>query len=254
MEKELYRVVVVEDEERILNNIAKKIDGSNLGFKVVGKAKTGKQALVLVEELNPDVVFTDIKMPVMDGLELIENLYFRFPYIKTVIISGYADFEYAQKGITYGVKGYLLKPVEIEALIEILEKLKIILDAEKKSLKERFLIPEGPHTPEEVVNMLKQFIKENYTEDINMNFIAEKLNYSAGYLSRLFSQHTGVSPYRYIIELRINRAKYLLQNHRELSIKQVGEMVGYPDQSYFSRIFKRLTGKSPQEYREESMG
>lgn len=253
MQKEGYKIIVAEDEERILNNIAKKIDESNLGFKVIGKAQTGKQALILVEELNPDVVFTDIKMPVIDGLELIENLYFRYPYIKTVIISGYADFEYAQKAIAYGVKGYLLKPVERESLIEILGKLKIMLDTEKKSLREKLSIPEGQHTPEEIANMLKQFIKENYTENININFIAEKLNYSTSYLSRLFSQHTGVSPYRYIIELRINRAKYLLQNYRELSINQVGGMIGYPDQSYFSRIFKKITGKSPQEYREESI-
>lgn len=251
MLEEFYKVIVAEDEERILNNIAKKIDGSNLGFKVVGKALTGKQALILVENLNPDVIFTDIKMPVMDGLELLENIYSRYPYIKTVIISGYADFEYAQKAIIYGVKGYLLKPVELESLVEILEKLKIILDTEKKSFKERFSIPEGPYTSEEIVIMLKEFIKENYTEDINLNFIAEKLNYSVGYLSRIFSEHTGISLWKYIIELRINRAKYLLQNHRELSVKQIGEMVGYPDQSYFSRIFKRIVGKSPQEYREE---
>lgn len=253
MREDVYRVIVVEDEERILNNIARKIDESNLGFRVVGKALTGKQALTLVDELTPDVIFTDIKMPVMDGLELIEHLYFRYPYIKTVIISGYADFEYAQRAIIYEVKGYLLKPVDNEALMEILNKLKIILDSEKKAFRERFSLPKGPLTQEEIVSLIREFIKENYTENININFIAERLNYSSSYLSRLFSQHTGVSPYRYLIELRINRAKYLLQNHKELSIKQIGELVGYPDQGYFSRIFKRITGKSPQEFREEQL-
>lgn len=251
MKKDVYKVIVIEDEERILNNIAKKIDESNLDFKVVGKALTGKQALTLVEELTPDVVFTDIKMPVMDGLELIEQLYFKYPYIKIVIISGYADFEYAQKAIVYDVKGYLLKPVDTEALVEILNKLRLILDAEKKSFRERFSFPKGLRTPEEVVSVVREFIKENYTENINMNFIAERFNYSSSYLSRLFTQYTGTSPYKYLIELRINRAKYLLLNYKELSVRQIGEMVGYPDQGYFSRIFKRITGKSPQEFREE---
>lgn len=253
MGKDVYRVIVVEDEERILNNIAKKIEESNLDFKVVGKALTGKQALILVEELTPDVIFTDIKMPVMDGLELIEQLYFKYPYIKIVIISGYADFEYAQKAIVYDVKGYLLKPVDTEALVEILNKLRLILDAEKKSLRERFSFPRELRTPEEIVSVVREFIKENYTENINMNFIAERFNYSSSYLSRLFTQYTGISPYKYLIELRINRAKYLLLNHKELSIKQIGEMIGYPDQGYFSRIFKRITGKSPQEFREEHL-
>ncbi|MCX7796594.1 MAG: response regulator [bacterium] len=247
----IYRVMVVEDEERILNNIIRKIDESNLGFKVVGKALTGKQALTLADELTPDVIFTDIKMPVMDGLELIEHLYFRYPYVKVVIISGYADFEYAQKAIIYDVKGYLLKPIDNEALMEILRKLKIMLDSEKKLYRERFLLPKEPLTQEEIVFLVREFIKENYTENINLNFIAERFNYSVSYLSRIFSQYTGISPYRYLIELRINRAKHLLQNHRELSIKQIGELVGYPDQGYFSRIFKRFTGKSPQEFRGE---
>jgi YesN/AraC family two-component response regulator len=247
----IYKVIIAEDEERILNNIVKKINQANMGFKVVGQAQTGKQALLLVEELGPDVVFTDIKMPVMDGLELLENLYFSYPYIKTVIISGYAEFEYAQRAIIYNVKNYLLKPIEMEELLKTLNRLKILIDTERRILKEKFLISEALHETKDIVYIIREYIKEHYTEEINFNFIAESVHYSSSYLTRIFTQHIGVSPSKYLIDLRINRAKYLLKNHKELSIKQVSEAIGYPDQSYFSRLFKRIVGKSPVEYRED---
>ncbi|MEO0278133.1 MAG: helix-turn-helix domain-containing protein [candidate division WOR-3 bacterium] len=248
--KETYKVVVVEDEERILENIARKIEQVAPAFEVVGKARTGREALALVDDLLPDVVFTDIRMPVMGGLELIETLQTRYPYIKTVIVSGYADFEYAQRAISFGVSGYLLKPVEIEHLRRVLDKLRIALDAERRILRERFAMSLEARDPEDVVRVLQQFMKEHYVEDINLNFLAEQFGYSASYLSKLFAKHVGVSPGRYLIELRMNRAKYLLKNCRDLSVKQIAEAVGYPDPCYFSRMFKKFTGKSPQEFRE----
>ncbi|MGB9682258.1 MAG: helix-turn-helix domain-containing protein [bacterium] len=249
--EDTYKVIVVEDEERILNNIIKKIHQANMGFKVIGKAQNGKQALSLVDELGPDVVFTDIKMPIMDGLELLENLYFNYPYIKTVIISGYAEFEYAQKAILYNVKNYLLKPIEMEELIKTLNGLKISIDTERKIIREKFSASEDLQNPKDIVYIIREYIKEHYTEEINFNFIAESFHYSSSYLSRVFTQYIGINPSRYLIDLRINRAKYLLKNYKELSIKQISEAIGYPDQSYFSRLFKRITGKTPIEYREE---
>lgn len=246
-----YKIVVVEDEERILENIARKIEQIGVDFEVVGKAQTGKEALALVDDLLPDVVFTDIKMPVMGGLELIETIQARYPYIKTVIVSGYADFEYAQRAISFGVSGYLLKPVEMEGLRKVLDKLKIALDAEKQALRERFSISPEIRTAEDVVRVLQEFVKEHYAEDINLNFLADQFGYSASYISKLFAKHMGVSLCRYLIDLRMNRARYLLKNCEDLSIKQIAEVVGYPDQCYFSRMFKKLTGKSPQEFREE---
>lgn len=248
-----YKVIVVEDEERILKNIVRKINQVNAGFKVVGEAKSGKEALVFIDEAVPDVVFTDVKMPVMDGLELLEIVHDRYPYVKTVIISGYADFEYAQKAIAYGVVGYLLKPVEIEELRKLLDKLRIMLDHERETLKAKFSLPSELRTAEDVVVRLKQFLRENYAENINLNFLMEGIGYSVAYISKLFARKVGVSPYHYLIALRIGRAKYLLKNWKDLSIKQVAEMVGYPDQCYFSRIFKKITGKSPKEFREEAL-
>jgi len=115
-----YKVVVVEDEPLILENTIKKIEAANPHFKVVGSAFDGRQALSVISDINPDILFTDIRMPIMDGLELIMEAAAKYPEMRVVIFSGYNDFEYAQKAIKYGVKEYLLKPISMDHLKDIL--------------------------------------------------------------------------------------------------------------------------------------
>ena len=95
-----YTVIVAEDEELLLNNLVHKIEKADPDFQVIGTAQTGAQALSLVEQMSPDVVFTDIKMPVMDGITLLTRIRDQFPFTKLVITSGFSDFEYAKKAIT----------------------------------------------------------------------------------------------------------------------------------------------------------
>lgn len=126
----LYRIMVVDDEEEIRLGIIKKIDWEANGFVVVGDAENGKDALEKAEKLNPDIVMTDIKMPFMDGLELGKKLSEIMPSTKVIIFSGSDDFEYAQKAIKINVIEYVLKPINSVELIEVLKKLKDQLDRE----------------------------------------------------------------------------------------------------------------------------
>ena len=98
-----YTVIVAEDEELLLNNLVHKIEKADPDFQVIGTAQTGAQALSLVEQMSPDVVFTDIKMPVMDGITLLTRIRDQFPFTKFVITSGFSDFKYAKKAITLKV-------------------------------------------------------------------------------------------------------------------------------------------------------
>ena len=99
---------------------------------------------------------------------------------------------------------------------------------------------------------MHEYITSHFAEDVNLNLIAGEFGYSQGYLTRIFQAKYGQSPNQYLIRLRINRARTLLEDQK-LSIRQVGEAVGYPDQAYFSRIFKRYMGVSPQKYRGGAM-
>jgi YesN/AraC family two-component response regulator len=247
----ILKAVVAEDEELILNHIIKHIHGFQLGFSVVGAAQNGKQALELIEEHSPDLLLTDIRMPVIDGLELLKQVTLNYPYIKTIIISGYSEFEYAKQAIKYGVKDYLLKPLEPDELREALTAIKVSLENETQALLRQLARnAPGNQTPEEIVAIVARFIKENFTQEINLNSLAKSFNFNASYLSKLFKKHYDETPVKYLLALRINEAKHLLRGRPELDVKTVGELVGYPDPFYFSRVFKQMTGKSPSEFRE----
>ena len=126
----LYSIILVDDEEEVRKSIIKQIDWETTGFKVVGDAENGEEALEKIEVLEPDMVLTDIRMPYMDGLTLAERIRQKYPSMKVVIFSGYDDFEYAQKAIKLNVTEYVLKPVNVEELTSILKRIKANLDKE----------------------------------------------------------------------------------------------------------------------------
>lgn len=128
---DLYRVLLVDDEEDIRVGISRKMDWEGIGFALVGEAENGQEALELAEQLKPDVVLTDIKMPFMDGLELCRILTQRLPAAKFVVFSGFDEFEYAKQAIRMNVSEYILKPINAPELSEVLRKLKSQLDAER---------------------------------------------------------------------------------------------------------------------------
>lgn len=128
---EPYRVLLADDEEEIRAGISRKIDWSSLGFALVGEAENGQEALELAEQLRPDVVLTDIKMPFMDGLELCRRLKQSLPAAKLVVFSGFDDFEYARQAIGMDVSEYILKPINAPELMDVLNKLKDQLDRQR---------------------------------------------------------------------------------------------------------------------------
>ena len=125
-----YSVLLVDDEEEVLQVIMKKLSWAQMGFEIAGYARNGIEALELAEELQPDVVMTDIKMPYMDGLTLCKKLKEQYPNIKVIIFSGFDEFEYAKEAIKIEAEEYILKPVDSNELRELFERMKDKLDKE----------------------------------------------------------------------------------------------------------------------------
>lgn len=244
-----YTVIVAEDEELLLGNLIKKLEKADPEFEVVGKAQTGSQAYELVEQFTPDLLITDIRMPVMDGIALLTKVREQYPLTKLVITSGFSDFEYARSAINLKVSDYLLKPVDPDELAAVLLKIKKEFQITKASYEDVFNTGTSRMVSSQIASLLKDFLVENYTQDINLNLIANNLNYSPSYLTKIFCQVYDCTPTKYLTNLRLARAQSLLAHNPELSIREIGEQVGYHDQGYFSRIFKKHTGKSPFEFR-----
>ena len=133
-----YTVLLVDDEEEVIRVIMKKINWEGLGFSVIGYANNGVKALEMVEEFQPDVVMTDIKMPYMDGLELANRIKEGFPATKILLFTGFDEFEYAKEAVHLEVEEYILKPVNSVELTNVFTQLKIKLDqeiSEKRSVE-----------------------------------------------------------------------------------------------------------------------
>ncbi|OUQ28600.1 DNA-binding response regulator [Lachnoclostridium sp. An131] len=127
---DIYTVLLVDDEEEVIQVIQKKINWEGLGFSVIGYANNGVKALEMVEEYQPDVVMTDIKMPYMDGLELSKRIKTDFPATKVLIFTGFDEFEYAKEAVHLEIEEYILKPVNSVELTNVFTSLKIKLDQE----------------------------------------------------------------------------------------------------------------------------
>ena len=240
-----YQVILVDDEFYIRQSLQRHFN--NLGsedFKVIAEAENGQEALVLLEQHTVQMVITDIRMPVMDGLELARRIHERYPHIITVILTGYADFEYAQKSLRYGAFDYLLKPVGEEALDDLLGRARTVLN-------DLYELPEEKRTSlsgEESVQQAIRYMQEHYMEDIDIGVLASEMGFHSAYLTRLFGRYVGISPLKYLTNIRIQEAKRLLLD-TSLPISAVGEQVGYPDQFHFSKTFRKATGENPSAFR-----
>jgi two-component system response regulator YesN len=170
----LYKILLVDDEEEIRKGIIKKIKWEELGFCVVGEAENGMEALDIIDKTLPDIVFTDIKMPFMDGIKLAENIKYRFPTIKVIILSGFDDFEYAQEAIKLGVMRYILKPINSIEMNEILKELKELLDEEILSISniEKLKVNYQKSLPFLKERFLNHWIAEYVTDEM----IAENIS------------------------------------------------------------------------------
>lgn len=132
----MYRLLIVDDEEDIRRGIARGIPWSQLGFEVAGQAGNGEEAVGLLESARPDVVLSDIRMPKMDGIELMQYLSANYPEIKIIILSGYNDVEYLNMAIKNRVTEYLLKPTDIDEFCQLFQNLKTRLDEEHQQKQE----------------------------------------------------------------------------------------------------------------------
>ena len=241
-----YNIMLVEDEVLLRQSLARHIEALDSGYKVVCQVPDGCAALEALKSEDIHLIITDIRMPVMDGLTLAKNVHERYPHILTIVLSGYADFEYAQEALRQGVFDYLLKPVSRENLESALSKASLLL--EKHFQLEEDSSMTGKDS-QEIVDYVTLYIRSHYMDEVDFSELSSRLGFSSAYLTKLFNKYVGTTPLKYLTDIRIHEAKHLLLN-TTLPIREVGEKVGYPDQFHFSKTFRKLTGMNPTAYRQ----
>ena len=247
----MYRVFLADDEVWALAALKNLIDWGKYGFAVIGEAENGQQALERIERDQPDLIVSDIRMPGMDGLTLIKTIRDRNWRSEVLLVSGYTDFEYAKEAIRLGCRGYLVKPVAEEELIEYLAKTKEALDEAGKRRQEREVQDENGFQSERVlVRSMIRYLREHYAESLTLQVLAKEFGISESYISSLIKKDTGKRFSDHLTEIRIHRAQELLRTSND-SVEKIAERVGYPDYYYFTKVYKKMTGISPAAYRKQ---
>lgn len=237
----MLNVYIADDEVWIILGLKKLLERIDIDTWVVGTANNGLTAKEEIEMFKPDVIFTDIRMPGLTGLDLLQAIPKVSPDSKVVIITGFADFAYAQEAVQHHAYDYLLKPIKEEELTRVLTS--IIADRGESAEDEK-----ATPVSDRMIDNVVSDIRAHYTEDISLTSLAAKYNISMGHLSKIIKEHLQINFSDYIASLRIQRAKELL-NDDSLSIQEIAEIVGYDDYFYFTKVFKKVEGISPSKYR-----
>ncbi|MDU4962486.1 MAG: response regulator [Sporomusaceae bacterium] len=229
-------ILLVDDERWVRAALRWTVEQTGLGFRVAHECANGREALDWLQGNSVDLVLTDIRMPVMDGLVLTKELRTRSQPTDVIIISVHDDFPLVQQALRQGVSDYLLKPVETEQLSACLSEW---LQKRNPPVKE---VQDSP------LNKALAFIASRMPGDVTLAETARHVHVNPCYLSQMFKQQTGVNFVDYVADLRIRAAKKLLTT-TTLRIADIAERLCFADISYFSTQFKKHTGFTPTEYR-----
>ena len=235
------KILIIDDEPKIRNGLSNLL-ARREGWEIAGAYENAADALKYLAVNQVDVIITDIKMPEISGLELIARIRERDKKTAIIILSGYSNFQFAQRAIELGVSRYLTKPTNPRELICVLE------ETEKKLGGKQEKEEDSGKIPNLFVQKAADYIKLNYSEKISIKEIADQLYLSPNYLSELFKKHTGQTISEYLTEYRLEKACQLL-DHAEYRVGDVSGMVGIHDGRYFSNMFKKKYGMTPTEYR-----
>ncbi len=244
----MIKVLIVEDEEIIRKGIVLTVNWEALDCTVAAEASNGLEALEAVHRLNPDLIITDIKMPQMDGIEMLQKLRQMGNNTHVIILSAYDTFSYVQSALRLGAVDYLLKPFhdgDLEHAIALAHD-KICPNTLSGAPKNILHVKEG--TKSKFIREAMDYISVHYNDpDISVGSLAEYLSISEGYLSHTFKKETGLSPLTYLTQYRIQQSMRMLSDCR-VKVYEVAQKTGYQDIAYFSNTFKKLVGMSPSEY------
>lgn len=243
---EKYRLILVEDDDQIRNGLEHYFPWGEIGFSLEACLSNGLQGLKYVQEHDVDVILTDIRMPVMDGLEMLEKIRLENPSIYVVVLSAYRNFDYAQRAIELGVSNYVVKSTKYDDLMKVFKTIYGNLGKNDSGQYASVRIEESPMT-EDIIVTLKKYI-HSHIDSVTLQAAADYVGYNSIYLSKLFKQKMGVNFIDYLIKEKMSCAAEMLKVPQN-SIAAISERVGYSSETNFSRTFKRYYGVSPAEYR-----
>lgn len=252
----MYHLLIVDDEANIVEGLADLFRASGLPLASVDTALSAKQALERCERGPVDVVLTDIRMPGMSGLDLLERIRESWRHVIVIVLTGFAEFDYAKRALQGHAFDYLLKPAEDEEVVAAVERAIRQHDEHMHPAPPAAANSPASATPslpkrvsdDAFLRSLQSFVAANLDGDLSLETLAGKFYVNPSYLSRIFHQQAGEQLSQYIERTKMNAARELLADPRT-KVYEVAERVGYRNPNYFAKVFRKTFGVSPHEYR-----
>ena len=228
-------VLIVDDEQHVRDAV--KLLGEWDDWKVsqIFEAEDGAAAKKILDEEKIDLMLTDVEMPGLDGLSLLEWTKNHQPKVVTIVLTGYDDYTYMRRAILHQSFDYLLKPIDPD----------VLNDALSRAMERICPVQEQG----EAIDQIAKYIETHYAEELTLQLMSERFYLSREYISRRFKQRFSVNLSDYIQTIRLNRAKELL-GETDARIYEIAVEVGYQDDKYFRKVFKKQFGMTPNEFRE----
>lgn len=248
------RAVIIEDEKRARQAIRNLLEKMEPPVLVAGESDDAQEGLQIIAERLPDIVFADIRMPGMSGLEMIRILREKEVDTEFVIISGYSDFKYAQEGINLGVIGYILKPVTYEDIEQIIQKIakknkNTNLESEiKKKLPQMKVKGLEEQCGNPVTKRAIRYVSNNMGNSCRLAATAAEMKVSPEHLSRVFHEDMGMTFTEYVKLVKMDYSMALLRK-TDMKVLEISRAIGMENEKYFSSVFKEVVGVTPKQYR-----
>lgn len=281
----ILNVLVAEDEaypRRVLTALLQRMRPE---YSIIS-VENGQQALDCIQESNFHILITDIEMPIVNGITLMKEIHESNKNIKVIILSGYDHFEYAQKALKYSAVDYILKPIEPDKILGVIERVERTIEEEQKKqdintkLKSIYsdYLSDNPNYSrivlEEdelrklfgdnyksvlvdnkennegayIMDRVIDYIGDNFKKDISLESVSGTFHFNPSYFSVLFKKSTGCNFIDYIKKMRIKQAKEMLKN-TDKKVYEIAAEIGYRDYQYFCRLFKKMNKVTPSEFR-----
>jgi len=249
-------VMIIEDQYHFRKGLVKMIEDSEFNWSVVSEASNGIDALKMLEVHQPDLILTDIRMPVMDGIEFVAEVRKKYPSTPIIILSGYRNFEYAQAAIKLGVIDYLVKPCTEEDIHAMLHKANRYLQshanpAKQPNKKESSEVQTTDEKQQKLIAKAIAYMNLHYKDDCRLTEVAMHVRLNASYFSVLFKKITGESFTAYLTRLRLEKAVQLLCS-TNLKVFEIASATGFDNSNYFINVFRQYHAISPKEFRNQS--
>jgi two-component system, response regulator YesN len=251
-------ILIVDDEQTTRQGLKKTLEIWSAGRYEILSAEDGPGAYEIFSKTRVHLLITDVCMPEMTGLKLLNALKEKGHKPVVLIVSGHPEFEYAQEAIRLGVLNYLLKPLSKQKLIEAVEK---AMEAgasieradyiEKVADSELLKIESSNDLSKTAIKEAIAYVNNNLNRQISLKEVADFVHFNPSYLSVVFKEQTRLTFSEYITRKRMQAAKNLLLT-TDLSIEEIAKETGYQTSKYFIKLFKDYEGITPSKYRKLS--